>query len=247
VLLKLRRLQIIKLKWVYWSDNYWRASSIEAPLKYMDSGGTWAENTDINRAIALIMWSLIRTGLAWITEPTFHNKCLLERGADPNTKDGVNGGTPLHRAVVLRRDVRRCDEDGIKSLLRFGAKIDLCDKEGNMVIEGAKELGDATALQILAEYNWTVAPEGAVVLSTKEIFGPWADLTSVSIHLDESLLVVIELFTIIFAALFVAVVTANCAQCITFCTRQIGEKLCEYNKCRRINVYLPVVLQNHVS
>jgi ankyrin repeat protein len=106
---------------------------------------------DVNKTTILLNHLLLTTSSSAFMVDAM--ECLLERGANPNTKNGVNGGTPLHRAVVLRRDVRRCNEDGIKLLLRFGAKVDLCDKEGNMVIDWAKERGDATALQILAEYN----------------------------------------------------------------------------------------------
>jgi hypothetical protein len=78
-----------------------------------------------------------------------------------------------------------------------------------------------------------------VVLSTIEIFGPWADLTSVSTHLDESLLVVIELFTILFAALFVAVVTANCAQSITSALDRLAKN---YANTINADVYMYIFL-----
>jgi ankyrin repeat protein len=80
-------------------------------------------------------------------------KLLLEHGADPNTQDSAGGGTPLHRAVVRRRDVQKCNEEGVELLLSYGARVDLFDAQGNSAINCARECGKPAVAWRLLEYS----------------------------------------------------------------------------------------------
>jgi ankyrin repeat protein len=77
---------------------------------------------------------------------------LLERGADPDFQN-PDGNTVLHFAVVWSREVRRCNEEGVATLLEYGARTDILNNEGDDALDNAKKRGDEVVQAMLLEYR----------------------------------------------------------------------------------------------
>ena len=79
-------------------------------------------------------------------------RMLLERGADPNVQAEPYGPMPLHNAVITRRELERCNEEGIRVLLSSGARVDIRDREGRTALDRAERNGEVRAAQILQSF-----------------------------------------------------------------------------------------------
>jgi ankyrin repeat protein len=93
-----------------------------------------------NRLLLLVSSSPGKTGAM---------KMLLGRGADPNIQDAANGRTPLHYAVMERRDLQRCNEEGVALLLAHGARADLKDRRRLTAVDLARKYGDESTVRRL--------------------------------------------------------------------------------------------------
>jgi ankyrin repeat protein len=113
--------------------------------------------SDVDKAPALLNRLLIITSSSFFMFGAM--KLLLEQGANPNTQGEIGGETPLHRAVVRKGHVQKCNEDGVELLLSSGARLDICDAQGNSVIYYAKEYGDPVITWRLLEYSKSLGPE----------------------------------------------------------------------------------------
>jgi hypothetical protein len=87
---------------------------------------------------------------------------------NPNSQGESNGRTALQIALIIRRDTRTYNEEGVKELLDSGVSVDVLDEAGKRMVEvwrwkrreGFKS--DGSALLVLA---WNVDPSGPLTTS----------------------------------------------------------------------------------
>ncbi|CAI6335448.1 unnamed protein product [Periconia digitata] len=78
-------------------------------------------------------------------------RLLLRRGADVNFRSERRKESPMHIAVRRRRDTRKCNEEGVVQLLKYGASLDIRDEEGKTVVDIAKREGNEDIAELLLQ------------------------------------------------------------------------------------------------
>ncbi len=77
-------------------------------------------------------------------------KVLLEYGADPNIPSKYYG-TPLTQHVT--QFFHPVDEDIVKTLLEYGARSDLVNKDGETARSGAERIGNQTVIDLCDAFS----------------------------------------------------------------------------------------------
>jgi hypothetical protein len=95
--------------------------------------------TTTNDEAAVLNRTLFQVSYSPFTIATM--RLVLARGADPNARSATDGRIPLQYAVVKRRDIQRCNTEGIALLRKYGARPDVASKYGETAMEIAKRHG----------------------------------------------------------------------------------------------------------